>query len=328
MLSRVADAIHWMSRYIERAENTARFVGVNEALTLDLPGNRGFQWSSLIAATGDDARFKERHVGFDRRQVMHFLMFDRGYPNSICSCLHAARENARSIREIISSDLWEQINRAYHYVKNAGHRVDSILDDPEGFLQNIKASCYRVHGSAQVTMTHDDAWLFMQLGRMLERADKTSRIVDVKYFLLHPEHRSRFRISGTEDDLQWSALLQSVSGLEMYRRRYGLLDPSQVLNFLLFEPHFPRSVRFCVTRAEQALQRLDIGGGDHPRNQAERRLGRLRAQLEFAEVSEVVERGLHHWVDDFQTALNGVGVCIHDTFFSMGGATQHQSQSQ
>lgn len=329
MLSRVADAIHWMSRYIERAENIARFVDVNEALTLDMPGDRGFQWRSLVAATGDDALYSRRYSDFDRRNVMRFLMFDRDYPNSICSCLHAARENARSVREIVSSDVWEQVNRAYHYAKNTTPRIEAILDDPEGFLQNIKAACYRVLGSAQVTMTHDDAWLFMQAGRMLERADKTSRIVDVKYFLIHPEQgKKAIRISGTEDDLQWSALLQSVSGLEMYRRRFGLLDPDKVLQFMLFDAHFPRSIRFCVTQAERALHRLDVGGRAHPRNEVEKRIGRLRASLEFGEVVEVFDRGLHRWVDDFQSSLNGVGACMHETFFALGRASQSQSQSQ
>lgn len=331
MLSRVADAIHWMSRYFERAENIARFVYVNEALTLDLPGDPGRQWRPLVAATGDDEAFLERYHRFDRASVMRFLLFDSDYTSSICSCLYLARENARSVREIISSDVWEQINRAYHFINNARQQDESILGDPEAFLQGFKAACYRVHGSAQVTMTHDDAWHFMQLGRMLERADKTSRILDVKYFLLHPGPYQRLiKVSGAEDDLQWAALLQSVSGLEMYRRRHGLIKPERVLDFLLFEDQFPRSIRYCVMAAEQCLRRLDVFGSPFPRNEPERVLGRLRAELEFAEVSEVLEIGLHSWVDGFQKKLNVAGNAIHESFFAAprGGGGQSQAQGQ
>ena len=329
MLSRVADAVYWMCRYIERAENIARFIDVNEALTLDLPGDRVRQWRPLVASTGDDDEFSERYDGFQRSNVMRFLIFDERYRSSIYACVTAARENARSIREIISSDVWEQINLAYHFVRKASVRPDAIVDDPEAFLKNIKAACYRVHGSADVTMTHNDAWNFMQLGRMLERADKTSRILDVKYFLLQRTPGSRGNgIYQTEDDLQWAALLQSVSALEMYRRRCGLLDPNKVVDFLLFDAKFPRSIRFCVQRAERSLHRLAVSGSENPRNEAERRMGRLRSELEFGRVDEVLDEGLHAWVDRFQKRLNASSAAIHDTFFALGSTPSMQVQNQ
>lgn len=392
MLSRVADAVHWMSRYIERAENIARFVDVNEHLTLDLPGDDGRQWRALVVATGDDGLFLKRFGSFDRDRVVRFLTLDPEYPSSIWSCLRAARENARSVREIISRDMWEQTNRAYLDVKEAAGRPDAVYADPEPFLQMVKEACHRIHGSTQVTMTHNDAWHFMQMGRLLERADKTSRILDVKYFLLAPvggvtegeeegmplalrpvgearqaqssgsasgegilsfgptrygseEHRrgtfdgserpglyandyeplqdsenAESSSAGTaEDDLQWSALLQSVSALEMYRQRHGRIHPARVIDFLLFDHQFPRAIRYCVNLAEKALHALDAGGGAHfPRNAVERRLGRLRADLEFAEVNDVLSAGVHRWVDDFQTKLNGVGSAMHETFFELG----------
>jgi uncharacterized alpha-E superfamily protein len=180
-------------------------------------------------------------------------------------------------------------------------------------------------------MTHNDAWHFMQLGRLLERADKTSRILDVKYFLLHPRggaDEGLPEVAGAEDDLQWSALLQSVSGLEMYRQRCGILDPVKVVAFLLLDRQFPRAIRFCVNRAEQALHALDVDGPGHPRNEVERRLGRLRAELEFAEVGDVLEKGLHAWVDDFQRRLNEVGAAMHETFFELRRPVSVQIQRQ
>lgn len=326
MLSRVADAIHWMSRYIERAENTARFVGVNESLTLDLPGDTGHQWRSLVLATGDDELFLKRYGHFDRPNVIRFLTLDPDYPNSIWSCIRAARENARGVREIISSDMWEETNRAYLFVKKTAEAPERILADPEPFLQSIKTACYRIHGATQVTMTHNDAWLFMEIGRLLERADKTSRILDVKYVLLLPDSENEL---SADDELYWSALLQSVSGLEMYRQQCGRLEPARVVEFLLLDHKFPRAIRHCVEIAENAVRAVDIGGRRllHPRNEVETRLGRLRAELEFAEVNEILSQGLHEWVDDFQKKLNVVGTAMHKTFFQLGGSSQSQSQS-
>jgi len=326
MLSRVADAVHWMARYMERAESIARFIDVTQALTLDLPGDHDNQWHSLVSATGDDAVYSERHDGFERAEVMRFLVFDRSYENSMCSCIAAARENARSIRESISSDVWENLNRAYRFVRQAEQDAEQIMADPEAFLQRIKAFCHQFDGSSQVTMTHNDAWRFLQLGRLLERADKTSRILDVKILMLRDDERYAI---AAEEDLHWSASLQSVSGLEMYRQQYGQLDPKKVLQFLLFDPQFPRAIRYCVQSAETILRRIDVGRSvPHPRNAVERRLGRLRAELEFADVEEVIEKGLHRWVDDFQAKLNRVGMAMHQNFFELGPtAGQRQSQS-
>ncbi len=326
MLSRVADAVLWMSRYIERAENIARFVNVNESLTLDLPGDDGRQWRALVTATGDDELFLEHYGRFSRENVLRFLTLDPSYPNSIWCCLRAARENARSVREIISRDVWEQTNRAYLMVQEAAARPAAVAADPEPFLERVKDACHRIQGSIHVTMTHNDAWHFMQMGRLLERADKTSRILDVKYFLVPPGTNGT---RAAEDELQWSALLQSVSGLEMYRQRHGRMHPARVVEFLLFDPQFPRAIRYCVNLAERGLLSLSGTGGPRPRNDAERWLGRLRAELEFAEVADVLDRGLHEWVDDFQSKLNRVGVAIHDTFLALSPPTgPSQSQSQ
>lgn len=325
MLSRVADAVYWLSRYIERADSTTRFVNVTEQLTLDLPGQRGHQWRALVTATGDDELFlDDGRRAFGRDQVMRFLIFDRDYPSSIWSCIRAARENARSVREIISADVWEQINRTYLFVQRATEKPDDVIADPELFLARLTQSCYAILGADRVTMSHDDAWLFMQLGRLLERADKSSRILDVKYFLLPSVESSR----KAEEDLQWSALLQNVSALEMYHRRHGRVVPRKALDFLLFDEQFPRSVKFSITLAERALRSIEAGPGPYPRNEAERRVGRLRALLEFASVEEVLEEGVHEFVDRLQADLNAVGSAIQRIFFDLSPEAQEQQQSQ
>jgi len=185
MLSRVADAVYWMNRYIERAENVARFVDVNLHLILDLPAGSAEQWRPLINTTGDQELFAERYKKATRENVIHFLTFDTEYGNSIVSCLRAARENARSVREIISSEMWEQANQFYLMVTDPGAKARA-LDSPSEFYNDVKMASHLFSGLTRNTMSHTEAWHFGRLGRLLERADKTSRMLDVKYFILLP----------------------------------------------------------------------------------------------------------------------------------------------
>ncbi|MGC2164466.1 MAG: alpha-E domain-containing protein, partial [Gallionella sp.] len=180
MLSRVANSIYWMSRYMERAENVARFIGVNLNLSLDMPADFGEQWAPLINITGDHELFKERYGNPTRENVMHFLTFDRENPNSILTCVRNARESARSVREIISSEMWEQANRFYLLVKDVA-AAKTMTDNPHDFYASVKLESHLFDGITEGTMSHGEAWHFLQLGELLERADKTSRILDVKY---------------------------------------------------------------------------------------------------------------------------------------------------
>lgn len=313
MLSRVADSVYWMARYIERAENVARFVDVNQQLLLDQPDAKDGQWAPLVAITGDTEWFAEHYGAPTRSSVVRFLLFDRDYGNSVVACLRAARENARGVREIIPREMWEQLNRAYLMVTEAARNPEPVVEDPDAFLRSVKEACHQFVGTMLVTMTHNDAWNFMRLGRVLERADKTSRIVDVKYFLLLPTPAD---IGTPIDELQWAGLLRSASALEMYRKRWGRIGPQRVVEFLLFDPLFPRALRYCVDLAEASLHSITGGQRGSARNPAERHLGRLRAELEYAEVEDVVHQGLHEWVDAFQGKLNRVGEAVHDTFFA------------
>lgn len=314
MLSRVADSVYWMSRYIERAENVARFVDVNQQLLLDAPDAEDGQWAPLVAITGDTKLFEARYGSPTRSSVVRFLLFDREYGNSVVACLRAARENARGVREIISREMWEQLNRAYLMVTDAARNPDPVVEDPDAFLRAVKEACHEFVGTMVVTMTHNDAWNFMRLGRVLERADKTSRIVDVKYFLLLPTAAD---VGTPIDELQWAGLLRSASALEMYRKRWGRISPQRVVEFLLLDPQFPRALRHCVHLAESSLHAITGGRPGAARNPAERHLGRLRAELEYAEVEDIVQMGLHEWVDAFQTKLNRTGEAVHDTFFAL-----------
>ncbi len=313
MLSRVADSIYWMSRYVERAENVARFISVNLNLSLDMPGETSQQWRPLVVVTGDNETFQQRIGTTTKESVVQFLTFDDQNPNSILSCLRAARENARSIREIISAEMWEHINKFYLMVRDGG-TLDEVLDNPYEFFDRVNVSGQQFSGVADSTMTHGEAWHFCQLGRMLERADKTSRILDVKYFMLLPKPSD---VGTPYDDVQWLALLRSASALEMYRQRHGRISPVSVVKFLVLDREFPRAVLHCLTRANDSLHAMSgtvTGGFTNP---AEQRLGQLRAELAYTQAEDVVAGGLHEFVDNFQKRLNLVGEAIFDSYFAM-----------
>lgn len=311
MLSRVADSIYWMNRYVERAENVARFVDVNLQLMLDLPPGTPHQWEPLVLTTGDMPLFLERYGEVTEEKVVRFLTFDAEYPNSILSSLRIARENARTVREVISSEMWEQINIFYHAVEQASRRYGGTV--PGDFFAEIKQHSHLFTGIAYSTMSHGEAWHFGRLGRYLERADKTSRILDVKYFLLLP---SVSDVGTPLDDLQWSALLKSASALEMYRKRFGLITPSQVAEFLILDREFPRAIHYCLSRAEESLHAISGSPLNTFANPAEQQLGRIRSELDYTSVPDIILRGLHEYLDDLQVRLNLADDLIRETFFS------------
>jgi len=311
MLSRVAHSLYWMSRYSERAENIARFIDVNMHMILDLPVDFEYQWAPLVKATGDHEAFEDRYRQANQHNVIQFLTFDRENPNSIYSAICAARENARSIREIISLEMWEQINHIYLMIKEAAstHR---IAGDPATLFADIKKACHLFIGTTDTTMTHGEAWHFVRLGRLLERADKSSRILDVKYFMLLPE----VDYVGTPyDSLQWTALLKSISALEMYRKCHHRICPQQIAKFLILDRNFPRAIHYCLIKAGDSLRGISESYEEGYNNPAEQRLGRLRAELDYADIDEIFHQGLHEYLDAFQSHLNDVGTAIHNTYF-------------
>ena len=312
MLSRVASSIYWLNRYVERAENYARFIEVILNLSLDLPRGTAEQWEPLVATTGDHEAFLSRQKKATKETVIHFLVADSANPNSILSCLLAARENARSIREIISTDMWEQVNRFYLMVTQAV--ADGISShNLHSFLADVKAASHLLLGITDATMSHGEGWHFARLGRLLERADKTSRILDVKYFILLP---NATEVGTPFDIIQWSALLKSASALEMYYKRYGRIAPNDVAAFLILDPTFPRAIRYCLIKGEDSLHAISGSERGSYQNPAEKRLGRLRAELDFADIEDCISSGLHEFVDHFQTELNHVGEAVFETFFA------------
>lgn len=313
MLSRVAESIFWMARYVERAENLARFIDVTLTLILDQPNTVVPQWEPLVNTTGDEKYFKKHYETATGDNVIRFLTSDPQYSHSIVSSLRAARENARTVRESISSEAWEQVNEFYHFV-NAEAKSNAPLNSPSDYFRAVKQHAHLFNGILDATMSHGAGWHFANLGRLIERADKTSRILDVKYFTLLPSPQD---VGTTIDDLGWSAVLRSVSGFEMYRQRFRTLNVKKVVDFLILDRDFPRAVRHCLSGAENSLRAIT---GSQPltyRNSAERRLGSLKAELAYTDVDAIINRGLHQFIDDLQTKLNNIGDGISETFFAI-----------
>lgn len=313
MLSRVAYSIYWMNRYIERVENIARFIDVNLHLILDQPESMREQWLPLVQITGESDWFFNHYKTASEKNVIQFLTFDRSYVNSIVSCLELARENARSIREIISSEMWEQINKLYLSIKT-GPRSHQDIAEAHDYYAELKLGCHLFAGLMDATMSHGEAWHFGRMGRLIERADKTSRIVDVKYFILLPQTTD---VGTPIDNIQWAALLKSASALEMYRKKFGRIHPHRAVEFLILDLEFPRSILYCLTKAEESLHEITNTPIGTFQTKAEQYLGRLRAELNFTSLDEIISYGMHEYLDSFQQKLNQVDDKIYETFFAM-----------
>ncbi len=311
LLSRVADSVYWLGRYIERAENVVRFIDVNHKLMLDLPLDYGDQWQPIIDTTGDHAAFAERYSLASRENVVQFLAFDTSNPNSILSCVAAARENARTVRETISSEMWEMVNSLYHKV--TAQSREGLPESLPQFCHDIRMACHLFQGITHGTMSHNEAWHFIRLGSSLERADKTTRILDVKYFILLP---SVSDVGTPYDDIQWSAVLRSVSGFEMYRKRYGRIAPDRIVRFLVLDGEFPRAVRYCIGVANASLHAITGARLDAFSCSAEQRLGLLRSELDYAQLETVFQCGLHEFMDNLQSKMNTIDECIFNDFFA------------
>jgi len=323
MLSRVAESIYWMNRYIERAENISRYVDVNLHLLLDLPEVFSGQWDALVKITGDLEDFESRYGNAEEDAVIQFLTFDKENPNSIVSCVGAARESARSVREIISSETWEAVNEFYLSL-NRRYAQRRAIRDPHEFFRRVRKSSHLIEGAMSETMSRGEAWHFSRVGRSLERADKTTRILDIKYFLLLPE----LEMVGTPiDDLHWNAVLRSASAFEMYRKMHGKVSGKRIVEFLVLDGEFPRSVRFCLLDAERSLHAITGTPERSFNNNAEKLIGQLVSELDYTDREAIMEAGLHQTLDSLQEKMNVVGDAVAETFFSAKPVSQSYGQN-
>lgn len=312
MLARVAETIYWMGRYCERAENMARLINVNNNLLLDLPKGVSLGWEPLVDIVGERETFLESHSDFDERTVVKYLI--EKSENSQISLnfgLWAARENARTIRDVLPREAWERLNSLYHYAQdNAAQGLDK-----KGRFAYLDEVIFRIHafyGLISGTLTHDENYIFFRLGRALERAEMTSRIVDVRSAnLVTAEESKPFQ------NIQWMSVLKSMDAYQMYRQKMNVkVRRSQVLEFLLQSETFPRSILFCIQEIERCLVAL-------PRHENPlRQLLRIKRHVAEQDVSQLRQQVLHDVIDDIQLELSKAHNAVNQHYFLTGMAAE------
>ena len=314
MLSRVANTLYWMMRYVERADNLARLIDVNEQLLLDferLDSERlsGF-WKPIILSTGDESAFGKLYDDASSDNVISFLTEDTRNPNSIFSCINYARENARMIRDQISDELWEELNALYLFTRS-DEALKLLADNPPRFYEKVRRSSMTVLGISSSTTARDAVWDFKTLGRYLERADKTTRFLDISTYF--PKGAKGIDLS-SPGVLHWSAILSSCGAMGAFRATGLEINARTVMEFLLFSPDFPRSLRYCISQIDSTLHR--ISGSSHGTfsSEAERQTGRMLASLSFGDPEDVVKMGLHQYLDDVQATLNKIAEEVFQTY--------------
>lgn len=331
MLSRVAHSLYWMSRYIERAENVSRLLEVNLQFLLDFQdiedGALKDHWGSIIASSGSEDLFTSLYSAANNETVTAFFAFDLRNPSSILSCIYAARENARMIRDQISLEMWETINELYLFLKTRSS-AEVWEDGPQEFFEHIKRHSHLFQGLTESTYSRNEGWEFIQFGKYIERADMTTRILDVKYHILLPNATD---VGGAIDTAQWHSVLRSASALEAYRRFYVReILPWKVAEFLIFSESFPRSLTYCVAQLDELLRRILGDNGPRIRTQAARTSRRLLADLESLTISEVLKDGLHEFLLETQKSLDRIGDEVVQTtmFYSAEAFADEQQQQQ
>jgi uncharacterized alpha-E superfamily protein len=307
MLSRVAERIYWIARYIERAENSARLVNAYTHQMLDLPSGVEPGWRQLVDIIGDAPAFDEHYLSYDEHNTVSFLVADDFSPSSIFTSVSMARENMRTTRELLPTEAWHHCNELYLQVRNHAHE-GIPRRGRHAFLKDVIFRCQQLTGLLAGTMSHDTAYDLVRLGRNLERADMTTRIIDSAIFILMPRHRE----PGQYDNLLWINVLKSSSGDQMYRQHVrSRVEGAAVVKFLLQDRYFPRSVARAVAEAEFSIHHL-------PRNKAPLlRILELRERLLMAAVDDMSLEDMHAFIDKLQLALNLVHNEIFRTWFQI-----------
>ncbi|HZZ56966.1 MAG TPA: alpha-E domain-containing protein [Opitutaceae bacterium] len=334
MLSRVAHSLYWMSRYIERAENLARLLEVNLQFLVDFSGFGDValreHWGSILASAGDAGLFATHYAGADSRSVTEFLALDVRHPGSILSCVNAARENARMVRDQISIEMWETINELYLFLR--GRSADDVWRrGPFDFFEEIKRHSHLFQGLTDATYSRSEGWEFIQFGKWIERADKATRLLDVKYHILLPNAAD---VGGAVDTAQWQAVLRSASALEAYHRFYVQeILPWKVAEFLIFSDSFPRSLHRCVLEMDGALRQVLREDGSRPPGAGAAASKSLLTMLQTTGIAQVLDQGLHEFLLAAQRALAQIAEEVVQAIMAPPGdladaAEQQQQQQQ
>jgi uncharacterized alpha-E superfamily protein len=313
MLSRTADHLFWMSRYTERAENTARMLDINYQTTL-LPQSAAVAqagWEGLLAISELMPLYGAWHKSVNAKEVMEFMVKDELNPSSIVSCIKSARENARAVRGTLTTEVWETQNQTWLEVQRM-LKAGDFETDPAKFFEWVKFRSHLSRGVTVGTMLMDEALHFMRLGTFLERADNTARLVDVKFHAIQSDfYGDEFAKDQEYDFYHWSAILRSVSGFEIYRKVYrNVIQPERVAELLILRPDMPRSLHASLNAV---VENLSLVANDQSA-ETQRVAGKLRAELQYGHIDEILANGLHAYLTQFLDRINALGGCISRDF--------------
>ncbi len=321
MLSRDADSVYWMSRYVERAEHIARILLTNSNLLMDVgelaPDLQVKQWQGVLTIMRagelpavpavDSALPVDTSTAY---RVAHHMTFNADNPSSLFSCLSRARENARGVRETISAEMWENINTLYWTLRDAPARFD---ESPEDFYRQVMTGSMLFQGLTDHTLLHDQRWHFAQLGKYLERIDVTARVIATKFALLKS---AESKLETPIRNIHWMSVLRSCCSIEAFRRSHiGDMDPLLVATFLILAPDFPRSIRFSVAQAHAAAAAIRNEVNPRSIDPAERALGRLKIQLDYGETAEITKPGVASYCERIQSECADAAMGIQKTYF-------------
>ncbi|MFV3128663.1 alpha-E domain-containing protein [Niveispirillum sp. KHB5.9] len=310
LLARYAECIFWMARYMERAENLSRILDVHETFARDSYGSTN--WLPILRLNADEKRFFELYPTATAKNVLNFYVLEQQNPTSIIAAIAAARENARQLRPLISTEMWAHLNMFYNRLL-ALEPADLAAHNIQRLCASIKEACQTHTGITEGTFFRDQGWYFYNLGRNLERADQTTRLLDIKYHTLLPSPRD----VGTPIDIsQWNSLLRSAAGYHAFRRVYPRgMTPAGVAGFLLFNDNFPRSVLVCMREVDNLLNRLNskyrLRRGTLPLARSDELLGNLANQS----INAVISIGLHEYLDGLQINFSSLSNDIAQAFF-------------
>ncbi len=309
MLSRVADSLYWMSRYLERAEHTARMIDVHLNLMLDQPADAtDLRWRRVLSTLGQVSEGTEAEA----YRAVQAMAFDTANRSSIVSCIIGARENARQVRELISSDMWEQLNRLFHEVKRSG--IEDVWESqPLEFLQAIKQGIYLFQGITNSTLAHGEGWQFIRAGRYVERAYATAILLDVHFKEFAPGIEKPL----ASEHLEWVGLLRSCTAFAAYCHVYTAdLRPDRIVEFLLLNEEFPHSICFAVNSLQDALESIADITTIRRGARVSKLAGRLRATLSFGQIDEIMAGGLHAYLGDVMHQCDQIHASIHHVYIS------------
>lgn len=315
MLSRTANHLYWMARYIERAENMARILDVtsNMAMVPNAALSEAALWQPALEISGNADDFKDRFSDFTASNVIHFLAMDSENPSSIYSALYSARENARAVRVAMTSETWENINALWLEFSQFEGK-DLAVDGLREFCDWVKARSHLFRGVSFGTMLRDDAFQFLRLGTFIERADNTARLLDVKYHLLLPKEEE---VGGGVDYYEWSAVLRSVSAFQAYQKVFNdTIQPWRVAELLVLRKDMPRSLHACFTEITVILETLTTGRHVECRRIA----GEINASLKYGRMDHIFQNGLHEFLTEFIECNNQLGAEIQNSFLNIHAA--------